>query len=177
METAEDREQACRTMERHMLEARRKSKAHSHEKAVLEAMAKDEEALMLQCDLRAERLRMSILDIEPNWMFGSEAEASEQTVGSTTEKEVQSEHKRRYGVWSAVALKALSDLGSGTFQEISRHVRTTDFNYAFDSDADMEGLRGALHGLAKRDKNKRVKYEKGANGSGGTFTYINDEQQ
>lgn len=95
-------------------------------------------------------------------------------------KEVRPEvspHKANYRKWVDVCKQALRLAGgSGTFSrlaQVAREHRLVDPNR---TDRELEGMRGALHGLAKRTRNKTVEYVPSTDGSGGLFRTIHTKQ-
>lgn len=172
MQDATKIKDACATIEGAMRDALDEAARHAELRDEFEQKAAAEVVLMDQSKARAERLRLSVLDLDPNYQFGAGAPAEGTRTGGTDEKEV-SEHKQRYGRWAKVAVKALKEIRRGTFQQVADHVKANDIALASLTDRELEGLRGALHGLAKRTKNKRVEYERGEGSEGGTFVYVN----
>lgn len=145
---------------------------HLKEEQRLRAAADGRAVLRAQEDERAERFRQTILDLMPDYVF-SEQRKDPKPQSSTSQTEaVVSSHKQRYGLWSARALSVLKVRQRGTFPELAKAARELpELGLSALSDSEMEGLRGALHGLAKRVKNPAVRYEKSLDGSGGVFIY------
>ncbi|MGV3636888.1 MAG: hypothetical protein ACO1NQ_04490 [Flavobacteriales bacterium] len=158
---------ACRFIEAKMKEA-------AADEAYNESEERRHRIIKEAARVRKESLRAVILDLVPDYVFGSGEDGDEEYIdvtvipSSTVLAEPKSTHKRNYGKWAKIAKDTLRLAGgSGTFPELKEIAMANMMVAPNTSDKDMEGLRGALHGLARRG---RISYLPGEGGAGGVFS-------
>ncbi len=175
MQDAKQIQDACRTMEEAMAGAAREADRLHAGIVDMQAKIGADTVLMEQSIGRADRFRLAILDLDPNYEFRELETTSD--IGATQQRESDSDHKKRYGMWVRVAQAALKEIGHGTFHQVADYAKKNNLHLANATDSDMEGLRSALHGLSKRTRNKSILYKKGKMGEGGTFVYVNETDE
>jgi hypothetical protein len=123
---------------------------------------------------KRDALRSVIIDLDPDF-FGAHVDGGVTDKPSTsaeTTRPLGKDHKSRYGQWAKIAHSALRSAGgSGTFQEL-RDIARKSLVAPDVADDDMEGLRGALHGLRRRSA---IGYKAGKDGAGGVFFELDEE--
>jgi hypothetical protein len=136
---------------------------HEHELVELEAKRKKEAAR-----LKKETLRAAIKTLDPYFDFGPTSNEKILPVLTSVTAHVvppePTQHKKNYGKWAQIAKKVLDAVGGkGTFSELKERARLEGWVQMGASDRELEGLRNALHGLARRE---RIFYwrEEGADG-------------
>lgn len=161
---------ACRVLEDKMQEAERTEREH-------DMLEKRHRAQKEAAKIRKDSLRSVILELDPHYKFG-EAQGlvvvtdilSDQ--GEPSQGLPESTHKQNYGRWAKVAKDALRLAGGGgTFASL----RDTAIGHCLVpqniTEKELEGLRGALHGLARR---RVIDYTPGSGGAGGRFSLKRD---
>lgn len=165
-------------MEQALLESGDAISEHHERAAELRAEADGEDMQAAFETERYQRLRQAILDMDPHYTFASDnvvfdLEPNEQPK-ETQEQGLTSSHKQNYGRWARYAMQALKAAGTGaySFPELAEVAIKTIDDLMFTSDKDMEALRGALHGLARRKRKRVVEYVPAPDGGPGAFRLI-----
>lgn len=162
---------ACATIDDARRLTQREVESRRRSIADLEGKIKAETILLDQAAAKAERLRLAILDLDPDFKFGDEERGVYLGSSAIGYSDLEQSHKTRYGKLARLAEELLREIGSGTFQQVVAHARATRPDLTNATDAEFVGLRGALHGLSKR-QNRRVSFTPGENNEGGVFTFL-----
>lgn len=162
---------SAKIVEAEALEQRHDSEERKH-RALKEAQRIRKEQLRAVLD---ELGTTDEVDDASSLVASSEAKATDddlQELGITVTR-----HKANYRKWVDICKQALRLAGgSGTFSHLAQVAREHRLVDPKRTDRELEGMRGALHGLAKRTRNKTVEYVPSTDGSGGLFRTIKDKQ-
>lgn len=125
---------------------------------------------------RRDALRSVIVDLDPDFFGARDGGVTDKSSNSAeVTQSLGTNHKSRYGQWANIANGVLRAAGgSGTFQQLRDIARNTGLVPSDTVNEDMEGLRGALHGLRRRST---IGYRAGKDGAGGVFFVLDNDKE